>query len=440
MTRRLYGEDDLFKLKHSKPVPIIAHTNEIVVPVVYASMVKKFLDEKGVSLPLTHKQLSEMKHEAQSLATGGIVQKGKQNQVNKQKVKVGEKRKKAKKPQPEEPEGGEPKPKKAKGKKKGGTTIRQKGKQNQITNQKVVIQLGGEQRNASGDLLNPSFNPYDPKQKGKPGISNLPNPPPQFPPSRPNYFGEIRPFSTAPLLLNPPDSKEREKEAMEKSQKEALDKYFKDFKRHPIFDILEQNHNNGRLYVPEQPLRGGGNYDFNFGRLERIQIEEEKEEKEFKEEEKKPNEPDIIIPPPIAPIDNREPLEEEEKKPKRPPIVEESESDEEEEKKAPPPKEKKPKRPVLVESDEEEEEEKRPSMTVAVAQPIYQRLKERLDALKEKWNTEYAKEGGKKVASRRKINNEINDIIDEMHTFDQFPFYVKRDTTYKELYHFRRRK
>jgi hypothetical protein len=425
MTRRLYGEDDLFKLKHSKPVPIIAHTNEIVVPVVYASMVKKFLDEKGVSLPLTHKQLSEMKHEAQSLATGGIVQKGKQNQVNKQKVKVGEKRKKPKKPEPE-PEGGEPKPKKAKGKKKGGTTIRQKGKQNQITNQKVVIQLGGEQRNASGDLMNPSFNPYDPKQKGKPGTSNLPNPPPQFPPSRPNYFGEIRPFSTAPLLLNPPDSKEREKEAMEKSQKEALDKYFKDFKRHPIFDILEQNRNNGRLYVPEQPLRGGyGNYDFNFDRLERIQIEEEKEEKEFKEDVPKPNEPDIIIPPPIAPIDNREPLEEEE------------------EKKEPPPKEKKPKRPPVgrvEESESDEEEEKKPSMTVAVAQPIYQRLKERLVALKERWNTDYAKEGGKKVASRRKISNEINDIIDEMHTFDQFPFYVKGDSSYKELYHFRRRK
>jgi len=99
---KLYGNDDLVKLKQSKPIPITAHTNELVVPVVYADMTKKWLENKGVKLPLTVHQLADMKKEAQSLARGGRVkgrrvkktvvignlQRGKQNQINQQKVIV----------------------------------------------------------------------------------------------------------------------------------------------------------------------------------------------------------------------------------------------------------------------------------------------------------------------------------------------------------------
>jgi len=63
----LIKKDDLEKLKESKPVPITAHSGELVVPVVYASTVQKFLEKKGVKLPLTHKQLAEMKREAASI-------------------------------------------------------------------------------------------------------------------------------------------------------------------------------------------------------------------------------------------------------------------------------------------------------------------------------------------------------------------------------------
>jgi hypothetical protein len=61
---KLYDKEDLKKLKDSKPVPIIAHTHEVIVPVVYSGMVNRFLEKKGVHLPLTHHELADMKREA----------------------------------------------------------------------------------------------------------------------------------------------------------------------------------------------------------------------------------------------------------------------------------------------------------------------------------------------------------------------------------------
>jgi len=61
---KLYDQEDLAKLKDSKPVPIIAHSHEVIVPVVYSSMVNHFLEKKGIHLPLTHHQLADMKREA----------------------------------------------------------------------------------------------------------------------------------------------------------------------------------------------------------------------------------------------------------------------------------------------------------------------------------------------------------------------------------------
>jgi hypothetical protein len=54
----------LLKLKDSKPIPITAHTHEIIVPCVYTETVEKFLDKKGIKLPLTHHQLAEYKRKA----------------------------------------------------------------------------------------------------------------------------------------------------------------------------------------------------------------------------------------------------------------------------------------------------------------------------------------------------------------------------------------
>jgi len=60
----LYNKEDLAKLKDSKPIQITAHTHECIVPVVYSGMVNRFLEKKGVHLPLTHHQLADMKREA----------------------------------------------------------------------------------------------------------------------------------------------------------------------------------------------------------------------------------------------------------------------------------------------------------------------------------------------------------------------------------------
>ena len=92
----LYTKKDLLKLKDSKPVPITAHSHEVIVPVVYADMVNKYLESKGVKLPLSHHQLAEMKREAHGFAKGT---KNLQIQQANQKViiHIGDKKSKKKK-------------------------------------------------------------------------------------------------------------------------------------------------------------------------------------------------------------------------------------------------------------------------------------------------------------------------------------------------------
>jgi hypothetical protein len=92
----LYTKKDLLKLKDSKPVPITAHSHEVIVPVVYADMVNKYLESKGVKLPLSHHQLAEMKREAHGFAKGT---KNLQVQQANQKViiHIGDKKSKKKK-------------------------------------------------------------------------------------------------------------------------------------------------------------------------------------------------------------------------------------------------------------------------------------------------------------------------------------------------------
>ena len=74
-------KNDLLKLKGSKPVPITAHSNEVVVPVVYATRVKQFMKKEGMSVPLSPEQLSTLKSKARdtvgtmdsSYAVGGSI-------------------------------------------------------------------------------------------------------------------------------------------------------------------------------------------------------------------------------------------------------------------------------------------------------------------------------------------------------------------------------
>ena len=93
---KIYSKADLRKLADSKAVPLIAHSHEVIVPVVYSGMVKKFLENKGVKLPLTQAQLAEMKREAKAVggddvghAKGGIVKQSMKNtQAVNQKVVI----------------------------------------------------------------------------------------------------------------------------------------------------------------------------------------------------------------------------------------------------------------------------------------------------------------------------------------------------------------
>lgn len=56
---------DLLKLKKSKPVPITAHSFEVIVPVAYTSMVNNFLKKKGIKLPLSRDKLAKLRKIAQ---------------------------------------------------------------------------------------------------------------------------------------------------------------------------------------------------------------------------------------------------------------------------------------------------------------------------------------------------------------------------------------
>lgn len=60
-------KSDLKKLKKSKPVPIIAHSSELMIPVVYVRKVKQFLKKEGIKLPLPQKKLSKLKKIAKKI-------------------------------------------------------------------------------------------------------------------------------------------------------------------------------------------------------------------------------------------------------------------------------------------------------------------------------------------------------------------------------------
>jgi len=319
---KLYGKDDLRKLKESKPIPITAHTNEIVVPVVYAGMVDKYLKNKGITLPLTHAELREMKHEAQSLAKGGVV--------------LGKKIKKIKKRRDT----------------KGNRN------QNQIASQKVVINLGE-------------------KNSG-------PNPPPTFPAQRPNYFAEIRPHSTAPMMLYPPDNKEKEKELQLRAEKETIDKYFSAIRRNPIADILqEQNRQGSNRLNPSDVLPIRGAYDFELDRYKGPQPGEANKDKDK----------------------DKDDIEEKERLDASVPAASAA--------------------PVEEEEDDVED---------PLTEVRYNSLRDQLTSLKENWEENFAGNTGRKVA-RGRIRDQIRETIERMRHYSDKDFYKVKDVRGPKSFH-----
>jgi hypothetical protein len=202
-----YTKSDLLKLKDSKPVPIIAHSHELVVPVVYADMAKKFLEKKGITLPLTHKELNTMKKEAQSLAKGGNV--------------------------------------------KDIKNIKNVKGQQQVATQKVIINLGKTKRRKvirkKKVKDESSFTPFTPP--------NTPNPPnalnKMYPtnyfnqPIRPNNFAMIRPYSANTAFFQPDKPKDKDKE---------IEEYKKELEKRAN-QIKELEKNEQRIRESQQPIR-----------------------------------------------------------------------------------------------------------------------------------------------------------------------------------------
>lgn len=228
--KQLYGQDDLKKLKDSKPIPIIAHSHELVVPVVYAEMTKKFLEKKGVHLPLTHKQLMDMKHKAQSLAKGGdvkkIINKKGTQQVNQQKVIIhlGEKKK----------------------------SVRRK---RQIK-KKTEEQTSANQPPPPPPTPNPGPTPNNSKMAVRPE-SFYPNN--YFnEPLRPNNFDLVRPYSANTPFFQPESklNKDLNKEIEEsvKRERDRLDEYKKEIERR-LDQTKELERSIQKQLEQSQPLR-----------------------------------------------------------------------------------------------------------------------------------------------------------------------------------------
>jgi len=167
---KIYGKADLRKLADSQEVPLIAHSHEVIVPVVYSGMVKKFLESKGVKLPLKQSQLAEMKREAKAIGSKDV------------------------------------------GYAKGTMNVQQ---QNQKVSQKVVIHLGNVRRKKG-------------KGKGKKRFTRATEPimGALYDSLRPSAWTSFRPIAPANYVQPPvlPDYK-READENLKRQSEALSKY-----------------------------------------------------------------------------------------------------------------------------------------------------------------------------------------------------------------------
>jgi hypothetical protein len=62
--KKYVTKNSLIKLKDSTPIHITAHKHEIIIPVALTGLVNKFLDDKGIKLPLTHHDLALLKKDA----------------------------------------------------------------------------------------------------------------------------------------------------------------------------------------------------------------------------------------------------------------------------------------------------------------------------------------------------------------------------------------
>jgi hypothetical protein len=208
------------------------------------------------------------------------------------------------------------------------------------------------------------------------------------------------------MLLSPPENKHDEDEKYNRLQKEALDKYFKEaeHRRNQIHEALEEDRrrraNQERIHLDyEQPLRWGGNYDFENDRYDKpvIEVIEDEEKERLDNKEQEPlNE--------VESVANEEPKE----------------------------KEKKPK--IVREEKKEEEEVEVERQTPEQAQAIYNALIARRGILLDKWLND---KGASQTKKRRTLEQNIRELFRDLANYEGQPFYRQADVNRKAFYHFR---
>jgi len=83
-------KEGLMKLKKSKPIPITAHTGEIIVPCVYTEVVGDFMKKKGIHLPLDTHKLAELRRVAKAMPEKEEYARGTRN-LKRKKKRLGKK-------------------------------------------------------------------------------------------------------------------------------------------------------------------------------------------------------------------------------------------------------------------------------------------------------------------------------------------------------------
>lgn len=186
----------LLALKDSKPVPITAHSHEIIIPCVYTETVKKFMKAKGIELPLDPHKLAELRRIAK--ATPGKYR-----------------------PDPTDHKGdeGDSHAKGTKDLKK--SKKHKKGKGEKLDKEKTLV----TGKNVAVARAKTSANVLQ-------NINKIMLAPPQIPQARPSEFSMVRPFSyaaqsTPETIMHrfKVEQKEEKKEEKQDARKEQEDRH-----------------------------------------------------------------------------------------------------------------------------------------------------------------------------------------------------------------------
>jgi hypothetical protein len=209
---------------------------------VYAQNVKHYLEKRGVKLPLTHKELSSMKHEAQSLAKGGKVKRKSKRKVTRTKnINTNNINQ------------------------EGEQNQAVKGKKNQAVQQSVTIHIKNDNKGAdSGGKGGISAPGRSGSGRGSQKIDikeKIPRP------QRPDTFSALRAFSLAGQMIRPFEDKIAKDAERKKIEEEAIERFKKEesLRRNVLTEAIKRDLENQRNKAPinpvTKPIRSADNND-----------------------------------------------------------------------------------------------------------------------------------------------------------------------------------